>query len=230
LALALGIAVPKLFQQISPRLRNHGHKKPNKHLIRGEKMKTTNHSKTLKCLVAAGVGLLTASTQATDLQLDETFIPLQDYNKAFQYSGNWENITRAMGNAGNGMEIMMFDAVLKNGRLDSGSENLAILDPNKAVSDVLMATWTLNGSDDHFVVTLYSGGGWPSVPDANVPEGTGLTKYMHIGGSQNGPDPSTVNIFVNSPDGDPAIPDGGTTAVLLGAAVSGLTLVRRKLS
>jgi hypothetical protein len=223
-----------------------------------------NDSKTMKLLLAASAGLLAASTQASNLKIDETGTTKGDIFK-FD-NGTWDNVIETVDTSVPGREKFVFEADLTNGKLTSGSKSIALLNANKTVSDVLTASWTLvqdtaskSGDDnegddnegdddnkgkchDHFVITLWSDGGWPSVPDKTTLEKDGMTKYLKVGhyGSEDddeGGGSSAVNIFVNSPESvdpqDPhtaTTPDGGMTLAMLGTAVSAVALIRRKLS
>jgi hypothetical protein len=190
------------------------------------------HSRTLKLFVAAGAGLLAASTQATELKIDEAGATLSDI---FKFSnGTWDNVVENKTTPVSGQEVFTFEADLKNGDLGSGSSGIQILDAGLSISDVLTATWTLvpetRGSHDHFIITLYSGGGFPSLlPTDTTPEAVGMAKYLKVGSA-----PSDVNIFVNSPEdgviNPHGVPDGGMTLALLGSALSAIGLIRRKLS
>jgi hypothetical protein len=189
-----------------------------------------NNSKTMKLLLAASAGLLAVSTQASNLKIDETGGTKGDIFK-FD-NGTWDNVVETVDTSVAGQEKFVFEADLKNGDLASGSSSIALKDSDNTVSDVLKASWTFvqdtdRKSHDHFVITLWSDGGWPSVPDASTPELDGMTKYLQVGTA-----PSDVNIFVNSPEVEThhVTPDGGMTLALLGTAVSAVALIRRKLS
>jgi hypothetical protein len=186
-----------------------------------------NQSRTLKLLLAVGTGLLTVSTQATDLKIDETGGNKGD---VFKFSsGDWKNVVETI-TSGAGTELFEFAGNLKTGKLDSQTSSIEILDPDRTVSDVLMVTVTAEKdtsgaiTSDDVDVKLYSGGGWPlPLPVASVNEPTQLSKILQVGTT------SDLNVFLNSPEGN-TVPDGGMTLALLGSVVSVLGLIRRKLS
>jgi hypothetical protein len=187
-----------------------------------------NPSKTLKLLLAASAALLTASTQAVDLKIGESETAL---SKIFKYSsGEWANVTMTKTPLSGGGELYEFIGNMKNGDIPTGTSGIALLDTDKTVSDVIDASWALHTVDrksyDSFDIKMYSDAGWPSVPDSRINEPSKMDKVMHIPGGA-----ASLNIFVNSPEPkDPAAPDGGTTAGLLGLAFGAVAMLRRKIS
>jgi hypothetical protein len=97
-------------------------------------------------------------------------------------------------------------------------------------------TFDITGGFTHTTTTLSfavtdNSGTWPSAADVLTSNASGSSVAAHIFVTSFPGNPTnTVIVTGFAADGSPTVPDGGTTAAMLGAALSVFGLIRRKLN
>jgi hypothetical protein len=114
------------------------------------------------------------------------------------------------------------------------NDPVSIVKPWSFVSGPISAFWTVDGfTFDLTSSSIFAQGGSPatvSVTGSGTISGNGFTATTGTWAFST-QDPSAQALFTfSAAAGGQGLPDGGTTAILLGAALSALGLLRRKLA